>query len=165
MYARYFPTIIVVVSVHMCQILCSDDFNISVRDDDLNCAPWNYVNPRNGMCKCALQSVAVKCTDEGTLLRVGYCATYSADEGVSMSWCPYLKMKNHAYTPALTDSRYIVLPSNISKLNKYMCGPMNRRGLVCSECIDGFSPSFTSPDYMACSNCTASKYYGIPLLF
>ena len=44
-----------------------------------------------------------------------------------------------------------------------MCGSMKRKGFLCSECIDGFSPSFTSPDYMACSNCTASKYFGVPL--
>ena len=40
---------------------------------------------------------------------------------------------------------------------------MKRKGFLCSECIDGFSPSFTSLDYMACSNCTASKYFGVPL--
>ena len=166
MYARHFPTIIVaIISVHVLQALDSDHFNVSVIGDDvnLNCPPWNYVDPSNGLCKCASWNDIIKCTDEGTLLRVGYCTTYTEGEGVSMSSCPYLKMKSHAYTSAPTDSRYIVLPSNISKLNEYMCMPMNRKGLVCRECIDGFSPSFTSSDYMACSNCTASKYYGIPL--
>ena len=80
-----------------------------------------------------------------------------------MARCPYLKMKMHAYGVACNDPLYIILPNNISKLNDYMCGPMNRKGFLCSECIDRFSPSFTSPDYMACSNCTASRYYGVPL--
>ena len=39
---------------------------------------------------------------------------------------------------------------------------MNRKGRICSECIDGFAPSVTSHGYM-CSNCSASSWYGIPL--
>ena len=160
---RFFPTLIVTVSVHVVQILCSNHFNISVRDDNIACAPWHYVSHNSGMCKCASETTLIKCTDEGALLRIGYCTTYTEGEGVSMAECPYSKMERHAYTTALNDPLYIVLPNNISELNEYMCGPMNRKGLVCSECVDGFSPSFTSPDYMACSNCTASKYYGVPL--
>ena len=131
-------------------------------------APWHYVD-QDGKCKCAsltgtTPTRLIKCTDEGTLLRIGYCTTYTYGEGLAMSRCPYLKMKMHAtYAIALNAPQYIVLPSNISELNDYMCGSMKRKGFLCSECIDGFSPSFTSPDYMACSNCTASKYFGVPL--
>ena len=158
--------VIVVVSINVVQTLCSNHFNISVSDDSITCAPWHYINPSNGMCKCCVSKKAlIKCTDEGTLMRIGYCTTYTEGEGVSMVKCPYLKMKTlrHAYKTARNDPLYIVLPDNISELNDYMCGPMNRKGFLCSECIDGFSPSFTSRDYMACSNCTASRYYGVPL--
>ena len=43
-----------------------------------------------------------------------------------------------------------------------LCGPMNRKGLICSECIEGFAPAITSFGYQ-CSNCTESAWYGIPL--
>ena len=44
-----------------------------------------------------------------------------------------------------------------------MCGPMNRKSPLCSECIDGFGLSATSFLY-TCSNCTHfSLTYGIPL--
>ena len=56
---------------------------------------------------------------------------------------------------------YIQLPNNISELNDFMCGPMNRKGRVCSECIDGFAPSVITPWYQ-CANCTGA-WYGIPL--
>ena len=38
-----------------------------------------------------------------------------------------------------------VLPpqENATKVNQ--CGPMNREGIACSECIDGYGPSVTSP--------------------
>ena len=42
-----------------------------------------------------------------------------------------------------------------------MCGPLNRKGLVCSECADGFGPSVTSFGYK-CVNCTEA-WYGVPL--
>ena len=35
-----------------------------------------------------------------------------------------------------------------------MCGSANRKGFLCSECIDGFGPSATSLKFK-CSNCTA----------
>jgi hypothetical protein len=60
----------------------------------------------------------------------------------------------------LDDLKGIKLPSNISELNEYMCGPLNRKGSVCSECIDGFGPSLASLGY-ECSNCT-STWHNIP---
>ena len=38
---------------------------------------------------------------------------------------------------------------------------MNRKDLLCKDCIDGFGPSVTSLGYK-CSNCT-DVWYGIPL--
>ena len=46
-------------------------------------------------------------------------------------------------------------------MTSYMCGPLNRKGLVCSECSDGFGPSVTSFGYK-CANCT-DAWYGVPL--
>ena len=42
-----------------------------------------------------------------------------------------------------------------------MCSPLNRKGHLCSECIDGFGPSVTSFGYR-CTNCT-DAWYGVPL--
>ena len=61
----------------------------------------------------------------------------------------------------VSERRFITLPRNLSELNDYMCGPLNRQGLVCSDCIDGFGPSVTSIGYQ-CADCT-NAWYGIPL--
>ena len=34
---------------------------------------------------------------------------------------------------------YRLLPDNISELNHFMCGPLNRKGYLCSDCIDEFN--------------------------
>ena len=44
-----------------------------------------------------------------------------------------------------------------------MCAPLNRKGVVCSECAEGFGPSITSFGYTKCINCS-NAWYGV-LLF
>ena len=112
------------------------------------------------LCQVEQQFYGVlKCTSQGVLLKFGFCATYKEGEGIFISSCPYFRLKGHNVTDL--ESGYIRLPDNISELNGYMCGPMNRKGLLCKDCIDGFGPSVTSLGYK-CSNCT-DAWYGIPL--
>ena len=66
-----------------------------------------------------------------------------------------------AFSRNVTDRIYISLPENITELNDYMCGLMNRKGIACSECIDGYAPAITSLGYQ-CSNCVG-VWYGMPL--
>ena len=61
----------------------------------------------------------------------------------------------------MTAHKQIILPRNLSQLNDYMCGPLNRKGHLCSECADGFGPSVTSFGYK-CVNCT-NAWYRVPL--
>ena len=70
---------------------------------------------------------------------------------IFLSVCRYFQLDGHNLS--ITDPGYIRLPNRISELNDYMCQQMNRKGLLCSECIEGFGPSPTSPGYV-CSNCT-----------
>ena len=100
----------------------------------------------------------VKCTDQGVLLHFEYCAT-ETNGNIYPTKCPYFQFNGHIVSKQ--EIEYIRLPDNISELNDYMCGPMNRKGLLCKDCIDGFGPSVTSLGYQ-CSNCT-DTWYGIPL--
>ena len=83
--------------------------------------------------------------------------TFSEDTRLlSLSYCPYLQSGSNNVT-SYSD---IQLPRNLSQLNDYMCSPLNRKGLVCSECADGFGPSVTSFGYKCV--CT-DAWYGVPL--
>ena len=95
----------------------------------------------------------------GILLSIGHCLTYENGKGAYEFKCPYFQLKGHQVSDY--ESGYIKLPDNISELNDHMCGPMNRKGFLCEECIDGFSVSMTSVEHK-CSNCT-DAWYGIPL--
>ena len=101
----------------------------------------------------------IKCKDSGiTLLQYGQCMTHNGNTTV-VTKCWYFQPSGYN----TSEVGYITLPSNISELNGYMCGPLNRRGPLCNECIDGFGLSATSVLF-TCSNCTHfSLTYGIPL--
>ena len=100
----------------------------------------------------------MKCTEQGALLKYGYCMTYGEGEGTFVGRCQYFQISGHNTTDP---PGFITLPDNISELNDYMCGPMNRKGLVCSKCIERFGPSATFLGF-PCSNCT-NAWYGVPL--
>ena len=95
--------------------------------------------------------------DQHIEVALGWCATYEEGFGMALIQCPYFLRRGHY----ITSDGYYQLPDNVSQLNDYMCGPMNRRGRVCMHCIDGFGPSYTSLGY-ECSNCTG-RWYGVPL--
>ena len=77
----------------------------------------------------------IHCSRIGPILPYGDCVTYSGDTKLlSMSSCRYFEPENYN----VTSYQHIVLPRNLSQLNDYMCGPLNRKSLVCSECADGF---------------------------
>ena len=98
-----------------------------------------------------------KCTPNNVKLSVGYCMTRDAKESLFVTKCPYFQLKGHN----VSDPGNFKLPDNVSELNDYMCGPMNRKGFLCEDCVDGFAVSFTSMGHK-CSNCT-DVWYGIPL--
>lgn len=100
----------------------------------------------------------MKCTaNQSVLLRIGHCMTHKEGEGTYAMECPYFQLKGHELAG---EQGYIKLPNNISELNDYMCGPMNRQGLLCKDCVGGFGPSVTSIGYQ-CTNCTG-VWYGVP---
>ena len=100
------------------------------------------------------------CSDGWPTLAFGDCATYNEDTRVlSLARCPYLQTKGYNLTSS-GDTLSLLLPISLSQLNRYMCGPLNRKGLVCSECADGFGFSITSLRY-ECVKCE-DAWYRVP---
>ena len=124
-----------------------------------------YYNNESKQCECLSGSFSifetiVKCVNNRGHLRYNYCMTYREETNtlsVSNIVCTYFELNGHN----ISEPGFISLPENISELNDYMCGPMNRKGILCSECIDGYGPSVTSPNFR-CSDCL-NVWYGVPL--
>ena len=117
---------------------------------------WFCFNSATNTYVC-IDDGSITCSKKGPLLRFGHCATYSEDTRfLSIAACPIMITQLAGYN--VTIPGYIQLPSNITKLSDYMCGPLNRKGIICSECDDGFGPSITC----VCARCT-DAWYGVPL--
>ena len=131
---------------------------------DYYCRPWYRYNDSSGQCVCTDRKVShsmnqeIKCSvyEEGVAIAPGYCTTYKEGRGTVIAECLYFKPDGLN----LTRDGYS-LPQNISELNSYMCAHMNRNNTLCSDCIDGFGPSFTSPGFECC-NCTG-LWHGVLL--
>ena len=130
-------------------------------DDDIHsmteCPPWHFYNTTSNDCQCYhnhLLDVSVRCNPSipGIFIFLGHCMTYDTkDKGTYIAKCYYFQLHHGNVTP----DGYLSLPNISSELNDYMCGAMNRKGIVCGECIDGFGPSLTSYGYK-CVKCKNS---------
>ena len=92
----------------------------------------------------------------------GSCATLSEQKGVLyyIGKCPFRHRIN-------STNRWLArLPSDPDMLDDVMCGPYNRKGLLCGECFEGYGPAVYSRN-LKCSNCSklGSEYFAVPLYF
>ena len=125
----------------------------SVMATDTSCPTWHYYNNATGQCECGLRLL---CTSDGNQvdIRIHNCATSSGEEDdYYIGFCPLVHNVNS------TNRMYLEMPSNASLLDEAMCGPYNRRGLLCGGCKDGYGPAAYSFDQM-CVNCSSllSRY-------
>ena len=130
------------------------------QDDQIKCPPWFFYNTATNTCECYSSPKTdhiIKCTEKSALLKLGYCMTYEEGNGFHVGVCTNVEVDSLNVT---TDN-YVRLPNNISDLNDYMCGPMNRQGPICGQCDDGFGLAVFSIT-LICTNCTG-VWYGIPL--
>ena len=121
----------------------------SVLASDTSCPTWFYYN--NVTCECGYQgSWYIHCNQQERKAEIadGFCATSTEQEGLYYAgYCPFRHTENN------TDRVFSELPSDPHLLNDTMCGPYNRKGLLCGRCIDGYGPAIYSLD-MKCANCS-----------
>ena len=119
-------------------------------------------NSTNNTIDCC-QFYAIKCLENGPALPYGYCATYSEDnytQSLTIVKCFYFQSTIvHYNITTYQNDKFILLPVSVSELNDYMCGPLYRKGTVCSHCATGYGPSVISDRY-ECAKCT-HLWYGV----
>ena len=123
---------------------------------DPQCPTWFFPDPSsNGTCRCGDDiHDTIRCNDsakEAAILDC-YCMTYNNFTGPVVGACFY-----NCVHSALNDSLYDLLPSDITKLNSYMCGHLNREGQLCGKCKENYSLPVYSYD-MKCVHCSTSPF-------
>ena len=100
-----------------------------------HCPTWFVPQSNNTAdCKCAQTLTEVKCDEHSnqSMIKSSSCMTYDGSTDVTVAGnCPY-----NSHTPD-SDKVYIKLPQNISHLNEFMCGGLDRTGVLCSHSKHG----------------------------
>ena len=86
-----------------------------------------------------------------------YWIGYESDdaEDLLISPCPY----GYCYDNYISDDQLLPRDANKTTLDKFVCGHRSRTGLLCGECIDGYSVALNSPTFI-CYRCK-NPYLGI----
>ena len=100
----------------------------------------------------------IKCNNgtDQVELGVGRCMTFNSSTNMTyLGFCPY--NTNVWDKIQISNLDYTTLPQNINDLNDFMCGGLNRTGLLCSQCQDGLGPAVLSYK-LECLECLDSRY-------
>ena len=135
-------------------LFCFSEQPTAQRD---TCPPWFIPdNTSNTGCSCHWHYPQVMCGPDFPFLRFGFCMTYNNRTGATeYGACPYIAHYNT--TTILGDVFFIQMPSNVSLLNEFMCGPLNREGPLCAKCKDGYGIALYSYT-LECSKCWGHGY-------
>ena len=121
------------------------------------CPPWFALDERSSTgCSCSNEVGVIECGSDFPLLHFGFCMTYnSSSETTECGPCPYVgHYLNITFVEIIF---YLQLPSNVSSLNEFMCGPLNREGPLCGKCKDGYGIALYSYT-LECSKCWGHGY-------
>ena len=100
------------------------------------CPMWYNYSSATNECEC-LSLLGLKCDGLNAFMHPGQTLTYnSQDKLVSVTSTRYRHLDGYN----TTKEGYILLPSDVSELNQYMCGPLSRINHLCSECKNGYGP-------------------------
>ena len=135
-----------------------------------NCPTWTYFSNATQSCQCGdNNNKMTSCVKDGNSSKVGvfyrFCMTQNNEKTkVVVGACPY----NKGGDEYESISAYHSLPSNVTELDRAMCGLTGRTGQLCGQCMEGHSPPVYSY-YPQCVNCTAdtnnwAKYLAVSLL-
>lgn len=123
--------------------------------------PWQHLNPLTNSCECYNNPAThgiVRCSSDRVEVLLGHCMTVDEDTGLTyVGSCP----NNYPAVnyPNTTQAVYVVLPDNVTQLNSYMCGAMNREGKACGQCQMGYGPAVHQAGFL----CAPCHWYGIPV--
>ena len=121
------------------------------------CPMWYNYSSATNACECFPLWI-MKCDGLNVFIHPGHMLTYDSQKNlISASSTHYRHLDGYNVTNSMAG--HILLPSDISELNQYMCGPLNRKDHLCSECKSGYGPAIVfTPCTNVCYICQDNWY-------
>ena len=140
------------ITLCYCWLIVKCLVSVVLANNNTNCPNWQYRDTITGGCNCGFW---LSCSHDGNQVEIANaaCASLTENSDYYIGYCPFIHRVNN------TNRMYSEMPSNDSQLEEVMCGPYNRRGLLCGECKDGYGPAVYSFD-LKCADCSSlwSRY-------
>jgi hypothetical protein len=105
---------------------------------------WFEYNQATHDCQC-IEQIFLNCEGENADTR--HILTYDSTRGIISALKTLVRHKyleGYNLTVTKDGSTGILLPNNISELNPYTCGPLNREDYLCNKCKNGYGPPVIS---------------------
>ena len=124
------------------------------------CPPGNYFNRSLQYCHCVKSQFFLKCHSDSAsryfYLKKGWLMTY--DFETDSVYAGSQKFYQPLIVPHVDEEQidgYVNLLGlyNMPALNEFSCGGMNREGMLCSQCQNGFGVAVNSYNFI-CERCT-----------
>lgn len=139
---------------------------LTTGSSDVTCPPWMVF--QDGKCLCP-ETLIMSNLNQRTFIVYAFCntqtqTTYIASgicvtdtntssiaEDIVIGDCPYIPLEDLNYIHGYLRP----LPPTVDELNNAMCGPFNRRGMLCRSCRQGYGVAVYSIGY-PCAKCGAN---------
>ena len=116
----------------------------------LDCLPWEKEAANTSACECRTDlNRSQECRAGVLYVDVNCCVTYDPPT-LYVARCPFIKLQGFD-----SKSTTIKVPTNLSEISSFFCSPINRKGLLCSQCKKGYGISFLTVD-LKCAKCSSS---------
>ena len=127
---------------------------LSYHENSTEClSVWYEYNEVTHDCQCVWW-LFLKCEGENTYADTRHIFTYdSTNKIISAVKMRHKYLEGYNLTVTKNGSYGILLPNNISELNPYMCGPLNRKDYLCNNCKNGYGPPVMSESASCVNMC------------
>ena len=152
----------------ICQLQLETDTDYQISDTVqiilLNCPPGFLYSNDKEQCECLVnhthQNPAIsgcELTSFQAYFDRLYWIGYESDDAIDLliSPCPH----RYCYEDDISSGQLLPRVANRTTLDKFVCGNKKRTGLLCGQCIEGYSVALNSPTF-TCYKCK-TPYLGI----
>jgi hypothetical protein len=130
-------------------------FDYGLTNEPKDCPTWTYFANVSGDCVCGVTDFhAVKCDQSIGKVYIldSYQMTYDEEYQQVVVGASLYGISH----PGDQFDIYHEVPMNVSELNEAMCGPYNRKGRLCGECKESYSPLVYSYK-ISCEKCSEEE--------
>ena len=144
-----------------CTIFLSVQLVSLALDSNQSCPVWLYYSNTTHQCQCGFHKKWIQCNQQEMTVRIrsGFCVTYSGKGGLYYGGtCPLSYKLNN------TNRLFSDLCVSPDMLESAMCGPYNRRGFQCGQCMEGYGPGAYTVS-KKCAECKNGSVVSAILLY